>query len=288
MKILVTGGGGYIGSALSIELAKQGHEVRIIDGFFHGLDSLTTLNRFNLKISPVKLFVAGDNLLYGHDVIFHLAAIAGSIACEKVERNLVSKYNVKNTEKLANLLSNELLIFTSTSAMYGTISRYTMSKMTAEKSVLAYENSITIRLPTIFGVSPCMRPGILVNDLVCSAVKNGYIVLWNKDAIRSWMSLGDCVSGLINLIKNPDRYYGRKKVWDINGNFLSKYQIVETIRSITGCEVFYSNRKGKYTQNFNKVSPPKFKYLQGINSTIKELVKYYEGTKHSSAIDWSK
>lgn len=286
MKICVTGGGGYIGSALSIRLAQQGHDVTVIDHFYHGHDTIKPLTKLGIAVWDIKLFQDYPFLLKDKDVIFHLAAIAGSKACDEAGVDIVWDYNVENTKRLVDCLDSELLILTSTSAIYGEPSLYTETKLAGETRVLNYTNSIAIRLPTIFGFSPCMRENILVHDLVESAVNNGYIVLWDRNSIRTWMSLQDCVSGLITLMENPYLHIG--EIENIDGNFFSKNAIARKIQTITNCEIFYSDRKGKYVQNFYEVSLPRFNYNEEILTTTKELVKYYEGTKHSSSIDWSK
>ena len=130
----------------------------------------------------------------------------------------------------------------------------------------------------------------MVHDLVKSAVHDGYIILWDGDceskSTRSWMPLEDCVSGLIYLMNRFDRYNNR--IWNIDGNFYTKERIAKRIKKFTGCEIFYSKKRGKYIQDFERTPSPKFEYDREISTTIKELIKYYEGTKHSSAIDWSK
>ena len=115
MKCLVTGGAGFIGSNLALELEKQGHEVTIIDNLNSG--NKNNLKGFNGKI--IEKDVAEDcNIDEKFDVIFHQAAITNPR-----HPNDEETYN-KNTQGFKNIISlaqknNAKLIYASTAGLYG-------------------------------------------------------------------------------------------------------------------------------------------------------------------------
>ena len=86
MKILVTGGAGYLGSVLVPALLESGHAVTVIDNFMYKQNSLATLctnNNFNVVNADVRNTSRLKSLYSSHDVIIPLAALVGAPICSK-------------------------------------------------------------------------------------------------------------------------------------------------------------------------------------------------------------
>src|SRR3989338_3271393 len=115
MKCLVTGGAGFIGSNLALELENQGNEVIVADNFLTG--NKNNLNGFKWKI--IELDVSNPfDLNEEFDAIFHEAAIT-----DPRYPNDIETYN-KNVNSFSNVLqiaekSNAKLIYASTASLYG-------------------------------------------------------------------------------------------------------------------------------------------------------------------------
>jgi UDP-glucose 4-epimerase len=120
MKILVTGGAGYIGSALTYLLIEQGHQVNVIDDLSNG---------FKDNVNPKANFVNGSILdesilnqgLIGVDAVIHLAA---KIRVEEgeIKPELYKKVNIEGTQVLLNKCKEfgiTRFVFASTAAVYG-------------------------------------------------------------------------------------------------------------------------------------------------------------------------
>ena len=115
MKILVTGGAGFIGSNLAIELEKTGNQVTILDSFIKG--NKKNLENFNGDIiegNETKVF----DIPLKFDIIFHMAAITDTTISDK---QLMYENNVKGFKNILNYCkkSDCRLVFASSAALYG-------------------------------------------------------------------------------------------------------------------------------------------------------------------------
>jgi len=139
MKILVTGGAGYIGSALVERLISLGHEVKVIDDLSNGF-----IENINQKVDYLNGSILNDELLSRAvkdvEAVFHLAA---KIRVEEgeVKPDLYRQVNVDGTLnllKLCNSLGVKKFIFASTAAVYGDPSDYPVSEESQTKPVNVY------------------------------------------------------------------------------------------------------------------------------------------------------
>ena len=173
--VLVTGGAGYLGSVLCERLLQADFKVTVLDNLVYGQHSL-----FHLCSNPKFQFIQGDvrdvevlrkSMEYA-DVIIPLAAVVGAPACAK-DPWLAEAVNLDAILSLNTLRSpNQLVIFPTTNSGYGTqsgdvycteltplvpISLYGQTKSRAEAILLESGNVVTLRLATVFGMSPRMR-----------------------------------------------------------------------------------------------------------------------------------
>jgi len=139
MKILVTGGAGYIGSALVEKLITQGHEVKVVDDLSNGF-----FENINQKAEFINGSILNEELLSKAlkdvEVVFHLAA---KIRVEEGEEkpDLYRKVNVDGTLnliKICRLLGVKKFIFASTAAVYGEPSDYPVSEESQTNPVNVY------------------------------------------------------------------------------------------------------------------------------------------------------
>src|ERR1017187_8779608 len=124
MKVLVTGGAGYVGTSLVPQLLDAGHHVRVFDNLIFGGDQLLPFFHY-----PNFEFVKGDirnaedvkNAVRGQDAIIHLSAIVGYPACRK-DPTLAEEVNIQGTKNIASALSRQqLVVFGSTGSNYGVV-----------------------------------------------------------------------------------------------------------------------------------------------------------------------
>ena len=207
MKVLVTGGAGYVGCVLVKALRNFGHSVVVYDNLMYGGQGL-----LGVIGCPKVEFIEGDardrvkveNAALGCDLIIHLAAIVGYPACD------LSSSRTRTTNYDAVFAIRDLgipIIFASTQSVYGQQSgvvdestyrrpqtSYAEYKMYAENILLEGGDNVVFRFPTLFGVSPRMRWDLLVNDFTQRAVLDGTLVVYQPDAIRPILHVADAVS----------------------------------------------------------------------------------------------
>src|SRR3989344_4704431 len=179
-KILVTGGAGYIGSVLVPMLLNKGHEVIVLDNFMYDQNSLLDCCN-SKKLTIVRGDTRDEKLIYRlscdypTEFVFPLAAIVGAPACDK-DPITSATTNVDGVleasqQRLTNKKWFPKIIFPNTNSGYGIgqketyctensplkpIPLYGRQKVKAEKLVLKMENTIVLRLATVFGISPRM------------------------------------------------------------------------------------------------------------------------------------
>src|ERR687898_2089603 len=127
MRVLVTGGAGYIGSCVVEELLAGGHEVRVLDSFLWGREPLEKVEQkieiFEGDVRDIRVLC---NALQGAEAVIHLAGIVGDTACRK---NPIAHYttNIPSVEALVNCMTEpdlsvvRDLIFVSSCSVYGNV-----------------------------------------------------------------------------------------------------------------------------------------------------------------------
>ncbi len=225
MNILVTGGAGFIGSMLVPELLKEGHSVTVLDNLMWGSQGL-----FSSFGKPGFRFIQGDVLdakltgeaMAGKDAVVHLAALVGYGLCEH-NKQRATDVNVNGSRIIEEQLSeNQLLIFASTGSIYGPVngmncteetapnpqSHYALTKSEAESVFSKRKNVVILRFATAFGVSFRMRFDLLVNQFVYEAVKQGKLVVFEKDFVRPLIHVQDIVQSILFAIHNKQAMQG--------------------------------------------------------------------------------
>ena len=201
MRILITGGAGYLGSVIVPLLLDKGHNVTVYDNLMYNQLTLTDLcykKNFKFVYGDVRDNKKLKNYIDKSDCIIPLAGIVGFPACEK-DKQLATQINYYQvTEIVDNMSPDQLLLFPNTNSGYGSrtdgevteqdtltpISHYGHTKCDAENYVKSFSNGIVFRLATVFGVSPKMRLDLLVNEFVYKALTDKYITIFEREFIR--------------------------------------------------------------------------------------------------------
>jgi nucleoside-diphosphate-sugar epimerase len=302
-KILITGGAGYIGSVAAEVLLDEGHEVTCLDNFSIGEDSKKSL--LHLAHRPGFNFIFGDvrdrkileKLIPQFDVIIPLAGIVGAPQCD---RNPVDAVAINQDAVIAcgDLITpNQKLIYPTTNSGYGTtsgdlhcdentplnpISLYGRTKVAAEKNLLeGGKNPITLRLATVFGMSPRMRTNLLVNDFVLKAMKDKSIVIFEGHFKRNYVPVRDVARCFAYCIKHYEEMRGKAYNVGLDNANLSKLELAEKIKEhlnfdIIPREISFDPDKRNYIVSNERLAKTGFKFEGSIEAGIPELITGYK------------
>ena len=304
-KILITGAAGYIGSILTPELLKNGHEVIALDNFMYNQSSLLDCVN-NKKLTVVRGDVRDEKIISQYikdvDFIIPLAAIVGAPACDKDPESAraINLEAIKMILKLRN--PNQKIIYPDTNSGYGVgqkdiscdentplnpISLYGRLKVEAEKVILESKNAIVFRLATVFGASPRMRLDLLVNDFVYRAVNDRFIVLFEAHFKRNYIHIRDVARAFIHAIDNFESMKNEPYNIGLSDANLSKMELCEEIKKQLPSFYFVEAKIGEdidkrdYIVNNEKIEKTGFKPEVSLTEGIAELIKGYQIIKRN-------
>ncbi len=302
MRILVTGGAGYIGSILVPSFLAAKHEVTVVDTFSRGDTSLAS-SCFRRRFTAIKgdvrkrfhdHYVIWD-LLEKHDVVIPLAAVVGAPACARDE-GMAYEVNYKAVSVLGGICRKRgiKLIYPTTNSGYGVgtdeicteetplnpISTYGVTKCKAEEDVLHY-GGVSLRLATVFGMSPRMRLDLLVNDFVYRAVKDRSLTLFEAHFRRNYIHVRDVARAFLHAIDNYEAMQGQAYNVGLSDANLSKSDLCTRIQQYVPDFVFHESPIGEdpdkrdYIVSNAKIEATGFKPLWSLDDGIRELIKGY-------------
>ena len=289
-KILVTGGGGYVGTLLIDELLNNGHQITVLDTFWFG--NFLQKNK-NLEIIKEDIRNLSIEKIKGHQTIIHLANIANDPTVA-MDPELSWNVNVLGTHSLIDKASRagvEHFIFGSSGSVYGVkeepnvvedmvlvpISTYNKTKMIAERVIMSYSESLKvhcIRPATVCGYSPRMRLDISVNLLTMQALKYGEITVFGGSQTRPNINIKDMINVYLHFINNSNIENGYYNAGLENMTIL---KIAEIIKEKTGATIKIepSNDPRSYRQNSDKLISTGFKFQYNVDNAIEEIIAKY-------------
>ena len=298
MKVLITGGAGYLGSTLAKHLLEVGYSVTVLDNLMY--DQVTLLHLFS---NPKFQFELGDvrdkkllqELVGLNDVIIPLAAIVGMPAC-KANPELTIAVNYQQVADVVEVLrGDQKLILPNTNSQYGSsdsiiteespfnpLSLYAKTKCDAENTMLAKGNGVSLRLATVFGVSPRMRTDLLVNDFVYKSVVDGYLVLFEAHFKRNYIHVQDIARTFQFVIENYEKCKGHAFNVGLSTANLSKLELAEKIKSHIPSLVIKQDEfkedfdKRNYIVSNEKLESLGWKPIYDLDYGIKQLISAYK------------
>ena len=250
MKILVTGGSGYIGTALIKKMIENGHQIRCLDRRIFNISCFQNIGNyltyFEMIIGDIRIEEDLRKALKDIDAVVNLAAIVGFPSCaqDPVEAWSV---NVDGVQLLSKLTPLEIpIIQLSTCSVYGNVKQkicnenhetnpltiYAETKLQAENIILA-RNGIVLRPVTVYGSSPTPRFDLFLHTLICYGFKNKKLSLFEPKAIRPMIYIDDIVSAIQFSIDNFSLMHGNIYNLGSDKGEFTKLELVKKVSKLT-------------------------------------------------------
>ncbi len=294
MKILVTGGAGYVGSVLLPKLLEKGYRVQVLDNLMYGGQGL-----FPYFINKNFDFTRGDirdrntvrESINDVDLIIHLAAIVGFPACKK-HPDLARTVHIDGTVNIDECRSKDQpIIFASTISNYGAVETgicteetpltpltlYGETKTQAERLLRDSGNVVVYRFATAVGLSPRLRLDLLVNDFVYQALKNKQLIVFERYFKRAFIHVTDMARAILFAIENIDRMVDN--VYNIGSEAMNftKEEIALMIKDKIDYFLHFADigedpDKRNYEVSYQKIQSLGFKASISMEEAIDELV----------------
>lgn len=296
-RILITGGGGYIGSILTPHLLALGYKVTVLDRFDQSLNPLSMVCS-----NPNFDAIRGDcrnpdtvlPLIKDADIIIPLAALVGAPLCQQDPLS-AKAVNVDAVRLImTNLGKGQVVLFPVTNSGYGIgedgifcdenaplrpVSLYGKQKVEAESLVMEHANSIAFRLATVFGMAPRMRIDLLVNDFTYRAVRDRTVVIFEGHFKRNYIHIRDVANGFAHGLDNHAAMAGQVYNMGLSDANLSKIELAERIRqqvpsfSYIQAEFGEDPDKRDYIVSNEKLEATGWKPQHSLDQGITELLK---------------
>jgi len=300
MKVLITGGAGYLGSVITKKMLEAGHSVTAIDNLL-----FKQLSPLQFTSNPNYNFIYGDvrnvdflkHQVGIHDVIIPLAAIVGFPAC-KADPKLAWEVNFTQIETILDSISDEhIILYPNTNSGYGIgegqsecteesplnpISVYGESKCAAEKLLLDCSQAICFRLATVFGTSTRMRTDLLVNEFVYKAMTDKYITVFEKHFKRNFIHIQDVANVFLWALNNYETMKHNVYNVGLSDANLSKQELLEKIQqyipdfAISYSDFYEDPDKRDYIVSNAKIEKTGWNPKYSLEDGIIELMKTYQ------------
>jgi nucleoside-diphosphate-sugar epimerase len=288
MRILITGGAGYLGSKLTETLLSQGHNVIVYDNLFFGSKGVVPFldnPKYKLIKNTINNLELIEAVVKDVDYVIHLAAIVGEPSCKQYESSVYG-VNSGSTSWISKCAYNYdiPLLFLSTCSNYGKtdevvtedsllepLGLYADSKIKAEKVVLENEH-LVLRMSTLFGVSYRVRYDITINEFVYQYYRDKLLKVYGEDTWRPYLHVQDACNMIIQCMEKDLR-----GVYNVGFNDLNyqKKEIVNTIVDYLGegkLEYVKFDDPRDYRVNFYKIQKElKYQYKFSLKNGIREL-----------------
>ncbi len=277
MKVLVTGGAGYIGSILSRILLEKGYDVTCLDRVFFGTESIKGIaEKIHLIKDDIRWFK--PEILKDIDVVFDLASLsndpAGELEPQKtLEINYMGRVRVA---KLSKKYGVTRYVLASTCSVYGfqeeilteesslnPLTTYAKANVLAEKEILPLADksfsATVLRQATVYGLSPRMRFDLAINGMVLGFHKNGKIpIMRDGKQWRPFIHVKDTSKAFTKVIEaDPELINGQVFNAGSNEQNIQVFDLAQLIANSINLPFNYewygSRDKRSYRVNFNKI-----------------------------------
>ncbi len=255
MKVLIVGGAGYIGGAVTDILTKRNVPFTVYDNLVYEHQYLKPVDFINGDIRDTEKL---KKILPNYTHVIWLAALVGDGACQ-VNPELTVAINQKPIEWLAKNFDGRI-VFTSTCSVYGKnngeltedaapnpLSLYAITKVAGEKA-LDGKNALSIRLGTVYGVSDTysrIRMDLVVNYMTANAIQKGSLSVFGGEQWRPLVHVRNVAEALINALESKER-----GVFNISYKNYQMRDLGKEVADLTGAKITYVDMQFEDQRNY--------------------------------------
>lgn len=303
-KIVILGGGGYVGSVLTRKLAALGHTVTVFDTFWYGVHLPPKVAKIRGDIRD-KVLV--DSIIHGADTVIHLACISNDPSSEinpalTKDVNYTSFRHVLRSVRAGGV---QQFIFASSSSVYGVqdgnvteknecfpITDYSRFKLWCENDLqeanLGETRWTIVRPATVCGYSPRQRFDLIVNALTISALETKRVKIFGGPQKRPNIHISDMCRAYYSIMQAPSgKTHG--ETFNVGGPNYTVDELGCMVAGLTGAEV----------DRFGNVQDPRsyhidsdkiyraigFKPLRSLSYAVEELQEAHAEVKFPDALN---
>jgi nucleoside-diphosphate-sugar epimerase len=257
--ILVTGGAGYVGSALVPALIDQGYFVRVLDLMLYGdevFKNVKNKERLEIVKGDIRDISLVEKSLREIHCVIHLACISNDPSFElNPELGKTINYDAfRPLVELSKQAGVERFIYASSSSVYGIkdtsdvveemslepLTDYSKFKAMCETVLVEYESrdftTVTIRPATVCGYAPRQRLDVIVNILSNHAFHNRKVKVFGGKQLRPNLHVLDMVDVYLLMVKSSKEKISRK-IYNVGYENHSVEDLAFTVRKIMGSDV---------------------------------------------------
>ncbi len=310
--VLVTGGAGYVGSALVPKLLEEGHLVRVLDLFLYGEHVLNSV-KDHPRLGQIKGDIRDRALLErsveGVDAVIHLACISNDPSFE-LDPKLGKSINYDAFIDLVDVSRNagiKRFIYASSSSVYGIkneanvtedlprdpLTDYSRYKALCEDVLLEAGTpgycTLIIRPATVCGYSPRLRLDLTVNILTNHAVNRGKITVFGGEQMRPNIHIDDMTDLYVQCLKWPDEAVDGK-IYNVGYENQEVNKIAQIVRRVVGSSVEVDIVPTNDTRSYH-ISSEKIRQDLGfaprhtIEEAVNDLVDAFHAGKVPAPMD---
>jgi len=299
-KILVTGGGGYIGAMLVRKLLDENFIVSVLDFFIYGENVLPEHKNLKLIKGDIRNQPLLKSILPGHDAIIHLACISNDPSFE-LNPQLGKSINLDAFRPLVEISIEsgiKRFIYASSSSVYGIKNEknvheemllepatdYSRFKAECEKILFEYNNenftAVITRPATVCGYSPRQRLDLVVNILTNLAFHKREITVFGGKQLRPNIHIADMVEAYLLLIKTSKEKINRK-IFNIGFENQTVEDLASSVKNLIGNDVQLVKANTNDNRSYH-ISSKKIQKELGfntkftVNDAINDLKKAFE------------
>ncbi|MCR4300703.1 MAG: NAD(P)-dependent oxidoreductase [Sulfuricaulis sp.] len=252
MKVIVSGGCGYVGSWLVRHLLADGHKVTVYDAMYFG-DGFLPKDNLNLTLinGDIRDIEKWAEACTGQDAVIHLACISNDVSCQ-LDEALSRAVNIDAFEPLVIAAKNagvRRFIYCSSSSVYGVsylpdvfedtpcvpMTLYNASKAECEKRLWPHHSNdfvcVVIRPATVCGYAPRQRFDLTVNVMTNHAVRKGIITVFGGMQKRPNLHIQNMADVYKLLLLAPDEKIAGQ-TFNVGRQNMTVMEIAETISRV--------------------------------------------------------